>query len=98
MYTIKLVDGTKIENLQLNGNNFISNEPIDASVFEGNCSSVEISDGENISSHQAMELIHLTNRGGEYWFALRGLSNSELEAIKTRSDLEYIALMCDIEL
>lgn len=98
IYTITLADGTEISNLKLNGNNFISNENLDASVFEDNCFPVTISDGENESVHPAMELIHLTEYERETWFALRDMTPTELEAIKNRSDIDYIALMCDVEL
>ena len=47
MYTIKLYDGTVLDNLTLNGNNFISNTIIPGSVFENNLKTVEVFDGEN---------------------------------------------------
>ena len=47
MYTIKLYDGTVLDNLELNGNNFISNTIIPGSVFENNLKTVEVFDGEN---------------------------------------------------
>ena len=46
MYTIKLSDGTTLTNLELNGNNFISDTIIPDLTFENNLKSVEISDGE----------------------------------------------------
>lgn len=100
VYKVTLANGTEIGNLRLNGNNFISKEEIDESVFENNCSPVIISsgEGEEGETHQAMDLIHVTKMGDEYWFALRDLSGTELAAIKTRSDIDYIALMCDVEL
>lgn len=98
IYTVTLADGTQISNLTMNGNNFISTEAIARSVFEDNCSPVVISDGENEETHAAMSLIHLTEYEGETWFALRDVTEAELESIKNRSDIEYIALMCDIEL
>lgn len=98
IYTVTLADGTQISNLTMNGNNFISTEVIARSVFENNCSPVVISDGEKEETHSAMALIHLTEYERETWFALRDMSNSELEAIKNRSDIEYLALMCDVEL
>lgn len=97
-YKVTLSNGAEITNLRMNGNNFISKVALDASVFEDNCSPVIISDGEKEEIHAAMDLIHVTKMGDEYWFALRDLTESELAAIKTRSDIEYIALMCDVEL
>jgi len=49
MYKIVLADGTIIENLKLNGNNFIPETPIDANIFNGNLSKISIIDSdENI--------------------------------------------------
>lgn len=98
IYKVTLADGTEISGLKMNGNNFISAKQIDPAIFDGNCSPVIISDGEKEENHQAMELVHLTRMGEAYWFALRDMTPDELEAIKSRSDIEYIALMCDIEL
>ena len=36
MYKITLADGTVLENLELNGNNYIAEGVIEDSVFEGN--------------------------------------------------------------
>ena len=47
MYTLILADGTKIENLALNGDSFVSAERIDEAVFQGNLSTLTIThDGE----------------------------------------------------
>ncbi len=51
IYTITLADGTLIENLRLNGNNYISTEPINEVIFEGNCSPIVISDGTHNETH-----------------------------------------------
>lgn len=94
-YKIILADGTILDNLKLNGNNFIAKYPVDAAIFEGNCSPVVI----NEEVHSNMELVQVTkNELGEYWFVLRDLSKTELAAIKTRADIEYLAMMCDVEL
>jgi hypothetical protein len=82
----------------MNGNNFISSKKLTEDVFKDNCTPVTIFDGENPETHAAMALIHLTKMSDGYWFALRDLSEAEMSAIKNRSDIEYIALMCDVEL
>lgn len=97
-YTITLADGTIIDNLRLNGNNYISSREIVESAFLDNCSPVVISDGENEEFHENMELANISNYNGEYWFVLRDLSKNELERIKMQADIEYIAMMSDIEL
>ena len=60
IYKITLSDGTVLDNLRLNGNNFISSSEIDESVFDGNCSIVTINDGEKDEVHMNMELVRLS--------------------------------------
>lgn len=98
-YTITLADGTVLDNLKLNGNNFISNTAINAGIFNENCSPVIISDGVNSETHNNMEFVQVTEQEpGKYWFVLRELSASELARIKMQSDIEYVAMMAGIEL
>lgn len=98
IYKITLADGTVIDNLTLNGNNFISSEVIGASVFDSNCSPVVINDGATDEVHEHMELVQVTIIDGKSWFVLRDISQKELEQAKIKSDIEYIAMMCDVEL
>lgn len=98
IYTITLADGAVIENLRLNGNNFISNEQIEHNVFDGNCSPVVISNGEYEVFHENMKLVQISRINGEYWFVLRDISPDEIEKIKIQSDLEYVAMMTGVEL
>ena len=98
VYTITLADGTEITDLGLNGDNFISQNAIDADIFDGNCSPVVISDGETEVTHENMELVQITRVGNEYWLVLRDLSADELARIKMQSDIEYVAMMAGVEL
>ena len=97
-YSITLADGTVLSNLRLNGNNYISKTEIDPAVFADNLSPVIISDGETQERHDTMALIQSKRYGNEWWFALRDMTSRELADIKTRADIDYIALMCDVEL
>lgn len=94
IYSVTLADGTVISGLSMNGNNYISKTEISADIFDGNLSSVTISDGENEETFENMDLIHLTAYdSGEYWFALRELSEDEIERLQLRSDIEYLSMM-----
>lgn len=104
IYKIILADGTTIDNLKLNGNNFISQNVIDESVFKGNCSPVIINDGETDEKHDNMECIQITQMEDECWFILRDISNEELMqkafmsgvslmAAKTLSDEEALTVV-----
>lgn len=98
IYSITLSDGSVIENLKLNGNNFISEVPVSSETFADNCSPVIISDGETEEVHENIELVQITEMGDQYWFVLRDISEAEMEKIKMQSDIEYIAMMAGVEL
>ena len=70
MYTIKLYDGTVLDNLELNGNNFISDTIIPDTVFENNLKTVEVFDGENtqILTDQFLAANRVENN--QTWFVL----------------------------
>lgn len=98
IYQITLDDGTKIRDLRLNGNNFISKKKITEALFEDNLYSVIISDGEKEEHHGQMELVQITHTDGEYWFVLIDVPESELRLRKLRADLDYVAMMADADL
>ena len=70
MYQITLHDGTVLDNLELNGNNFISAKVIDDSVFSGNLDTVTISKGETSETYTDMKLLSNRVDGGKSWFVL----------------------------
>lgn len=98
IYKLTLSDGTVISNLRMNGNNFVSLAQISESLFDGNLSEVIINDGEFDEVHGPMELVQVTKVGAEYWFILRDLTKKELEEAKLRADIDYIAMMTEIDL
>lgn len=96
-YTIILADGTEISNLSKNGDNYVSTAPISREIFEDNLSSVTISDGETTVEKENMELVQITQMGEEYWFVLGEITAAELRLRRMESNLEYVAMMGDIE-
>ncbi len=97
-YTITLSDGTVIENLILNGNNFISNQDITPEIFKNNLSPVIINDGVKNEIHDNMILVQITEINEKKAFILRDVSEAEFNDLKNRADIEYIAMMMDIDL
>lgn len=77
MYTITLADENIIENLTLNGNNYIAQCVIDDSVFEGNLSKVSISDGTTTETYTDMVLIQNKVYGDKSWFILAEKSETQ---------------------
>lgn len=57
-----------------------------------------ISDGETEATYENMELVQITKVGTTYWFVLRELSAQEINDAKTQANIEYIAMMADIDL
>ncbi len=102
-YTITLGDGQVLTNLKLNGSCFISENPVDESIFEDNLASVVIAayDSDVLVSeetHDQMAFIRSWQDQEGYWFALRDVSETEMNYARNRADIQYLAMMADIEL
>lgn len=98
IYKITLANGTVIENLKRNGSNYISDKELTADVFLGNLAKVIVNDGERDTVYENMELVQIVKYGEEYWFVLRTMTKKELQDLKNRADIDYLAMMSDIEL
>lgn len=70
MYKITLHDGTVLENLELNGNNYIAEGVIEDSVFADNLATVTITDGTTTETYKDMVLLSNRVDGGRSWFIL----------------------------
>ena len=86
MYTITLHDGTKLENLELNGNNFIAEGVIEDSVFTDNLATVVITDGTTTDNYTDMALVINRVENGRSWFVLR--VKTEREKMEESRDRE----------
>lgn len=73
MLTIKLSDGTKLKNIGLNGDTFVSESEIADSVFEGKLGTVEITDSETkeVTVLHDAELLLNKAFGEEWWFVIQ---------------------------
>lgn len=72
MYKITLADGTALENLVLNGNNFIAQTAVDGAVFKDNMATVTITNLEDGTTEQIEDGVLLSNivRDGKSWLVL----------------------------
>lgn len=97
-WTIELADGTTLEGLSLNGNNYVSKKELTADDFNGNLSHVKITNGETTQELENAKLVQCQQYGSEYWFILREGSAADMAAEKTQANIEYIAMMAGIDL
>lgn len=93
--TIALSNGTELTGLELNGNNYISPEKLTEDTFADGLSPVVI----NGEEHKQMALVQcIQHADGRTWFILRDVTAEEVANAKLRSDIDFIALMSDIDL
>lgn len=101
-WKITLSDGTTIENLRLNGNNFVSETEIKKEMFDGKLLKVTIEgieDGKKVvNEYKNMELVQIVHYEDGYYFVLRELSQEEINMAKIQGNIEYIAMMTDVDL
>lgn len=85
MYKITLADGTELNDLVLNGNNFIAQTVVDDAVFKGNMASVVITNLEDGTAEQIEDGVLLSNivREGCSWIVL-GQKSAEQKAEEAR--------------
>ena len=77
-YTITLADGRKLTGLSKNGDNFVSAEQVDESIFEDNLSTMTVSDGETKVQYHDVEFIQQQEWvDGSWYLAFREITESE---------------------
>ena len=85
MYKIILADGTALENLVLNGNNFIAQTEVDDAALKDNMATVTITNLEDGTAEQIEDGVLLSNivRDGCSWIVL-GQKSAEQKATEAR--------------
>ena len=80
-YTVTLSDGSKVENLTLNGNNFISTTDVTEGQFDGKLKGVTITDSDGVEEkHENMFLVQVTHPSdSEWWFILADKTESQIK-------------------
>ena len=98
-YTIKLSDGTELKDLTMNGNNYVSGNMVDESVFADNCTPMIITgdDGsEEILEHGVFEQ-QMEWPDGTWYLTFREKTPDEIRADRMQSQIDYIAMISDID-
>ncbi len=97
-YTITLADGQKITGLSKNGDNFVSKTQVDESIFDGNLSTMTVSDGETEQVLNNVELIQQVEYKDGWYLAFRELTAQELRDMEIDAKIDYIAMMADVDM
>lgn len=99
-WKITLSDGTQLKDLKLSGNNYISKTKITEDDFKGKLSKVIIeNETDKISVElEHVELVQIVHYEDGYYFVLRELSQEEINMAKIQGNIEYLAMMTDVDL
>lgn len=101
MYKIKLADGTLLNNLELNGNNYISEEEIAVTVFENNLSYVEVMDEDGkTTAYNDMVLLKCEKWiDGKTWFIIEEKTEGQKKAEQQEQEKEeLLSQVTDLQL
>ena len=96
---ITLQDGTVLENLKLNGNNFISDTIIETSIFQDNLGNVQIEDEDgNVAEYRFMKLIQNIVVDGKSWFILAEQSENDLLKAGLKATADALTFLMDMQM
>jgi hypothetical protein len=91
MYSVKLNDGTIIDNLELNGNNFIP-EALDKTIFENNLGKVTIMDSDGNEEELFNQKVQFAKIGDTETFILLDKTKEE-KLLELLADLTEVVLL-----
>ena len=96
---ITLQDGTVLDNLELNGNNFISDTIIESSIFQDNLGNVKIEDEDgNITEYRFMKLIQNIEVEDKSWFILAEQSENDLLKARLKATEDALTFLMDMQM
>ena len=97
--SIILSDGTILDNLETDDLYYMASYGIDKSIFIGNCSPMHVLiDNEKEQLHEHAELAVFKKLENGVAFRFRDLSKNEITQKRMEANLEYMAMMLDIDL
>lgn len=83
-YSVTLSDGTKLDNLALNGNNFVSSAKVTEADFKDKLSKVTITDDDGkTKDYTDMVLVQVTQMGDESWFILGEKAQDDVSKLQS---------------
>lgn len=94
MMTITFPDGEILDDLEMNGNNFVTSKALDEKFFENNLDGVVI-DGV---THDRMVLDAVQTIDGKCYFIIRDMTENEIFQADVMGKIEYLSMMTDVEI
>lgn len=83
-YSVTLSDGTKLDNLALNGNNFVSSTKLTEDNFKDKLSKVTITDDDGeAKDYTDMVLVQVIRVGDESWFILGEKAQDDVSKLQS---------------
>lgn len=96
--TIILSDGSRIEDLTVQGNYLFSKTEVTKSTFERKLDKVTFTDGKMHDVHGQMELLEIEKKGDLWRFLLRDMTQEEIFRKQTKADISFLAMMTDVDM
>lgn len=94
-YSIDLGNGTVLNGLTLNGNNYVSQEEISEEIFDGMGNVIITGSDGSTYEMEKVELVYIQRFSDGYYFVLHELSESEIKEAATDAQVLFTALMTD---
>lgn len=92
MVTITLSNGIKLNNLKLNGTNFVSTDKIDETIFKNIVDEVKVTTEEKEYTMKNVYLLQQVQYGDEWYFILEEKKITEQEKINAQLMLQIAQL------
>ena len=94
---IILSDGNIIDNLTLNGNNYISNNVLSDDIFTDGLSIVTVIDGDISTEYKNMKLIQNIVLDNKSWFILAEKTEEEILKERLKSTEDALMILMDLQ-
>lgn len=95
---IILNNGNTVENLTLNGNNYISDDILSDDAFADGLSIVTVVDGDNSTEYKNMKLIQNIVIDGKSWFILAEKTEEEVLKERLKSTEDALMILMDLQM
>ena len=98
MIKIILNNGNEINNLTLNGNNYISDNTLLNDIFADGLSIVTVVDGDISTEYKNMKLIQNIVLDGKSWFILAEKTEEEILKERLKSTEDALMILMDLQM